>query len=161
MGSSRHSISSPVLAAAAFMTLTASGTTSRPMSSPRSTPIFSMSYLSRKNRDVMMRDMEGRDWGHDEAGVMHTPLYHVPLYHVPPYHVPLYHVPLLGQTAAATASPISLVDARPPRSPVRCFASAITLSIAASMRFAASTALGSPRLRPSHSNSIFPDMIMA
>ncbi len=66
-----------------------------------------------------------------------------------------------SQTAAATASPICVVLAFPPRSAVRCLASAITLSIAVSMSFAACVAFSSPRVRPSYSISIFPDMIMA
>src|SRR5271163_2716167 len=40
IGSGTQSTTSPVAAAAAFITLTHSGTTSRPMSSPSSTPIF-------------------------------------------------------------------------------------------------------------------------
>ena len=67
----------------------------------------------------------------------------------------------VSQAAAATASPISFVDALPPRSPVRCFASAITSSIAASMNFAACVAFGSLRFLPSHSIIILPDRIMA
>src|SRR5262245_43571376 len=42
IGRSCHSTCKPVFAAAAFITLTASGTTSSPMSSPSSTPIFNM-----------------------------------------------------------------------------------------------------------------------
>ena len=40
ISNSFHSMESPVFAAAAFITLTASGTTSRPMSSPCMIPIF-------------------------------------------------------------------------------------------------------------------------
>src|SRR5262245_35043058 len=64
-------------------------------------------------------------------------------------------------TAAATASPIWVVLALPPRSGVSTLASAMTLAIAASIRSAASTAFGSTCLRPSQPSSIWPDMIMA
>src|SRR6476620_187847 len=44
IGSSCPSMVRPVLAAAALITLTASGTTSRPMSSPSNIPIFNFSF---------------------------------------------------------------------------------------------------------------------
>src|SRR5262249_2264904 len=44
-GKSCHSTCSPLFFAAAFMTLTASGTTSSPISSPSNTPIFSVISL--------------------------------------------------------------------------------------------------------------------
>jgi len=50
MGSSCHCTSSPVAFAAAFITLTASGTTSKPISSPSRMPIFTM--LSAQIHDV-------------------------------------------------------------------------------------------------------------
>src|SRR5207245_3255884 len=64
-------------------------------------------------------------------------------------------------TAAAIASPISLVLAFPPRSRVRCLRVAITWLTPAWIRPAAAIALGSLRLRPSQASSICPDMIMA
>src|SRR5579871_415141 len=48
IGSGCHSIARPVRAAAAFITFTHSGTTSWPMSSPSSTPIFTRSPLVRR-----------------------------------------------------------------------------------------------------------------
>src|SRR6185503_5173208 len=78
IGNSCHSRARPVLAAAAFITLTASGTTSRPMSSPSRIPIFI--WLSDSPRHARLyaghprlsckQGVDGRDKpGHDERWV--------------------------------------------------------------------------------------------
>ena len=57
-------------------------------------------------------------------------------------------------SAATIASPISLVEAVPPRSGVRLLRSVITFSTAALIRRAASVAVVSRCFRPSHASSI-------
>src|SRR4051812_23554012 len=57
IGSSCHSMDKPVLAAAALTTLTASGTTSRPMSSPSNIPIFNFAIPSFVHLDAGIGDV--------------------------------------------------------------------------------------------------------
>src|SRR5947209_6162285 len=57
IGSSCHSMDKPVLAAAALITLTASGTTSRPMSSPSNIPIFNFAIPSLVHLDPRIGDV--------------------------------------------------------------------------------------------------------
>src|SRR4249919_335783 len=57
IGSSCHSMVKPVLAAAALITLTDSGTTSRPMSSPSNIPIFNFSFPSLIHLDAGIGDI--------------------------------------------------------------------------------------------------------
>src|SRR5437660_12400511 len=57
IGSSCHSMLNPVLAAAALITLTASGTTSRPISSPSNIPIFNFAVPSVVHLDAGIGDV--------------------------------------------------------------------------------------------------------
>src|SRR4051794_35171647 len=57
IGSSCHSMARPVLAAAAFITLTLSGTTSRPISSPSNIPIFNFAIPSLVHLDARVGDV--------------------------------------------------------------------------------------------------------
>src|SRR3954453_2617937 len=57
IGSSCHSMARPVFAAAALITLTASGTTSMPMSSPSNIPIFNFAIPSLVHLDAGIGDV--------------------------------------------------------------------------------------------------------
>src|SRR5882757_212396 len=57
IGSSCHSMLKPVLAAAALITLTDSGTTSRPISSPSNIPIFNFAIPSLVHLDAGIGDV--------------------------------------------------------------------------------------------------------
>src|SRR3954468_415128 len=57
IGSSCHSMARPVFAAAALITLTDSGTTSRPMSSPSNIPIFNFAIPSLVHLDAGIGDV--------------------------------------------------------------------------------------------------------